>query len=291
MIPTHNKKAGSLKLSSISLRRRVQLAVLVLSGFLILSAYELNASRNVFAQQAPPQQVPSFSVNPSADFTRFKHANPVHSQLPCLLCHVRNTNAPQPKRTGHLPCAGCHSAQFADSSHPICTICHTSSGSAAVKGFPPLRSFTVRFNHSTHIRRTNCVTCHKSAERGVAMSIPSRSAAHTTCFQCHTAGSSSRLSSCGTCHVAGRITSVSVSSKAYRVSFSHLKHSSNNCSSCHQPLARAGRGRQMTAPLVSMHFARKGTASCGNCHDNKRAFGGEDFTDCKRCHKGNSFSF
>ena len=51
------------------------------------------------------------------------------------------------------------------------------------------------------------------------------------------------------------------------------------------------RGRQVSAPVVSMHFARSGTLSCGSCHDNKRAFGGTDFADCKRCHQGTSFKF
>jgi c(7)-type cytochrome triheme protein len=65
----------------------------------------------------------------------------------------------------------------------------------------------------------------------------------------------------------------------------------NQCAACHSLRARAPRGKEMSAPLVSMHFARKGVASCGNCHDNKRAFGPPDFASCKGCHRGNVFSF
>jgi hypothetical protein len=27
------------------------------------------------------------------------------------------------------------------------------------------------------------------------------------------------------------------------------------------------------------------------CHNNRRAFGGDDFADCKRCHTGQTFRF
>jgi hypothetical protein len=28
-----------------------------------------------------------------------------------------------------------------------------------------------------------------------------------------------------------------------------------------------------------------------SCHNDKRAFGGDDFSDCKRCHQGPTFRF
>jgi c(7)-type cytochrome triheme protein len=40
-----------------------------------------------------------------------------------------------------------------------------------------------------------------------------------------------------------------------------------------------------------MHFAPARVASCGACHNGTRAFGANDFANCKRCHIGNKFSF
>jgi hypothetical protein len=40
-----------------------------------------------------------------------------------------------------------------------------------------------------------------------------------------------------------------------------------------------------------MHHASPGARSCMTCHDNKRAFGGEDFKDCTRCHRGDAWHF
>jgi hypothetical protein len=40
-----------------------------------------------------------------------------------------------------------------------------------------------------------------------------------------------------------------------------------------------------------MHFASTRTQSCASCHNNSRAFGGTDFSDCKRCHEGSTFRF
>ncbi|MGB7208517.1 MAG: cytochrome c3 family protein [Pyrinomonadaceae bacterium] len=227
------------------------------------------------------------------DYSRFTHSNDFHSRLPCLLCHRRDDNSARigfPGKSGHLPCAGCHALQFSDNMSPICTICHTSTG---MKRFPGLRSFGVKFVHSKHMR-TNCVTCHKPQGRGVAKSIPSGPSAHTTCFQCHSSKTSFAMSSCGTCHQPGRLIRTSESAIAFRKGFSHAKHSGNktsNCTTCHTIRAGSARGKQVTAPLASMHFAPAGSQSCGGCHNGKRAFGPDDFVNCKRCHQANTFKF
>ncbi|MEP6900487.1 MAG: cytochrome c3 family protein [Actinomycetota bacterium] len=223
------------------------------------------------------------------DFSKFKHSNPMHTRLPCLVCHKRDDNSPIPAYSGHIPCASCHVNQFADNKNPICTICHTTTG---VKQFPPLTSFNARFDHAQHLQQTNCATCHKLSRGGVGFSIPSGANAHVSCFQCHSASSSNTMSSCGTCHQPGSPSRTSEWAKAYTTSFTHLRHlQSMNCASCHTVKAGLGRGNQVTAPLTSMHFAPKNTPSCASCHNNKRTFGGDDFSDCKRCHRGNSFAF
>jgi hypothetical protein len=89
---------------------------------------------------------------PPQDFSRFRHDTQQHTRMPCLVCHVRSSNSPTPKMPGHIPCASCHSAEFAKgNASPICAICHTATD---VKSFPPLRSFNAVFDHGgTHARR------------------------------------------------------------------------------------------------------------------------------------------
>jgi hypothetical protein len=40
-----------------------------------------------------------------------------------------------------------------------------------------------------------------------------------------------------------------------------------------------------------MHHANARAQSCMTCHDDRRAFGGDDFSDCKKCHEGNTWHF
>ena len=227
------------------------------------------------------------------DYSHFTHSNELHARLPCLLCHRRDDNSARigfPGKSGHLPCAGCHALQFSDNTSPICTICHTATG---MKRFPRLKNFGFKFDHSRH-GRVNCAVCHKSQGSGLARSIPSGPTAHETCFQCHTSRSSGTMSSCSTCHQPGRLARTSEWSAAYRKSFSHAKHlaaNNMNCTTCHAVHAGAGHGKQMSAPLVTMHFAPERSRSCGGCHNGKRAFGPDDFSNCKRCHSPKTFKF
>ena len=232
----------------------------------------------------------------ASDFSHFLHTNAAHSRMPCLLCHRRDDNSGQigfPGKGGHTPCIGCHQQQFAmGSGGQICTICHTNAETGALKRFPRLQDFTMRFNHAKH-SKSNCATCHQSSRQGVAFSIPSGVRAHNTCFQCHTASSSIQMASCGTCHLLGRFVRTPETARAFQVNFSHARHrrAGLNCSSCHTVQAGSARGRQVTAPQASMHFAPQHGASCAACHNGTRAFGANDFANCKRCHTGNKFSF
>lgn len=287
----------------MSRRRRTELVLfiigcLVFGYFLIPSSQASDRKEGRSTESLTPESsaVAAAAAEQEKDFSRFKHANPMHARLPCLLCHKRDDNSPVPNRSsGHLPCAGCHVQQFADNQHPICTICHTATG---VKRFPPLRSFNVQFDHAKHLRQTNCTTCHRPSRNGVGLSVPASLNAHTTCFQCHgpnTQIGDRNIGSCGTCHQPGNPTKNSDWARAYQATpFSHARHGGGqnlNCASCHTVKAGAGRGRQVSAPLASMHFAPPQAQSCASCHNNKRTFGGEDFSDCRRCHRGNSFKF
>lgn len=240
-------------------------------------------------------------VPDNGDYTRFQHASEYHARLPCLLCHRRENNSAQPSMPGatdHLPCAGCHKNQFADSGNAICTICHLNPQAGTLKAFPRIRSFNVKFSHAGHMGqgRFSCEGCHRPARRGVAMTIPTGFNAHTACFQCHSpqAKSGDRdISSCGVCHEAGRLTRTSQMARAFRIGFSHQRHNRDerlNCSDCHR--AVAGRQRnEMTAPQALNHHATPGRFSCGSCHNGQRAFGGDDFSVCTRCHRGAGWRF
>lgn len=242
-----------------------------------------------------PEVPPIPIINPNADFSKFKHSNAEHARFPCALCHERTDNSATPKFSGHLPCAGCHTAQFADNKNAICTICHTNTETGAMKSFPGLKSFNAVFDHGIHTRQTNCASCHQPSRNGVALSIPAGLNAHNSCFSCHSPGAVSgekKIDSCDTCHQPGNLGGkISEWVQAYqKTPFKHSNHNLN-CTTCHTIRAGAGRGNQVTAPTAAMHFAPKNVQSCASCHNNKRTFGGEDFSDCRRCHRGNTFKF
>lgn len=286
--PSHNSRSTTRSLSS----------VLVLLIAVILFGYGwASGVKNEVDVAASDTEVTPVDIEPAPqdkDYSRFTHSNQYHSRMPCLLCHRRDSNSPRisfPGRGGHTPCIGCHSLQFSDNSSPICTICHTNPGTGAMKGFPGLRSFGRSFDHTRH-SRTNCAVCHKSTRAGVAFSIPSGANAHSTCFQCHSSSASFAMSSCNVCHKPGRLVRTSEGSAAFRANFSHGRHirSGMSCTTCHSVRA-GGTGRQVSSPVTSMHFPPAGRASCGACHNGTKTFGANDFTNCKRCHNGNSFRF
>ena len=261
-----------------------------------VSAHDASAS---FLSSSDPTQ------QPAGDFSKFSHTNPMHARLPCLLCHRRETNANAPVRSlGHAPCAGCHVQQFNDPRSPICSICHTDTDSAKppVKPFPKLQSFGFSFDHARHASgaaRASCATCHRPSGRGaVALSIPSGAGAHAACFQCHTqhaaAPDGHDISSCDTCHLLGRTPRTPAWSRAYTTTpFSHAAHARKGlaCAECHAVRAGVPLARQVSSPFPAQHHAPAGARSCASCHDNKRAFGGDDFNDCTRCHRGPAWRF
>jgi predicted CXXCH cytochrome family protein len=231
------------------------------------------------------------------DFRKFRHDNANHSRLPCLLCHRRETNAAKPVMPGgsnHAPCAGCHAQEFTNSNSPVCLICHTNVQSGALKSFPRLSSFGARFDHARHLGSASCATCHRPARGGVALTIPDGLNAHTLCFSCHTPRAQSNgrdISTCGTCHQLGGRSFGGPSAQAFRVGFSHAKHNRDenlSCNQCHR--VRGGR-RQVSSPQPRNHHASPGAFSCMSCHNGKRAFGGDDFSVCKRCHTGDTWRF
>jgi c(7)-type cytochrome triheme protein len=142
-----------------------------------------------------------------------------------------------------------------------------------------------------------CSTCHRSNRRGVGLSIPARLNAHVTCFSCHSPQAKVNgrdISSCSTCHQLGRFVRVTEQAAAYRVGFSHTSHDASEklaCADCHKVRAGGARGRQVSAPVPLNHRAPPRSQSCATCHNGQRTFGGDDFSACKRCHKGSAWHF
>ncbi|HEY7910696.1 MAG TPA: cytochrome c3 family protein [Blastocatellia bacterium] len=286
----------------MKIRRIALLALLVVicTGFTLLLALDFS---NPEKEEPPPAVISPVQPQSSSprraasteniDFSKFSHKSAAHARLSCLLCHRREDGGDRPARPGHTPCAGCHSQQFANAESPMCTICHTKPAAAAIKPFPRLKSFGASFNHSAH-SGVNCATCHKPTRQGVALSIPTGVAAHKTCYQCHAAQAQAGgrdISSCGTCHGEDPNRMGGQSTRAFRVNFSHAEHGRKqglNCSQCHS--VRAG-AAAVTSPQPAQHKASARAQSCMSCHNGKRAFGGENFSDCKRCHTGDNFSF
>lgn len=278
-----------------ALQTAAVLAAASVIGIALISVINSHARESLASE--PNQQQMQFPEG--LDYGKFQHNTQNHSRLPCLLCHRRESNSPIPKRpggSGHLPCAGCHAQQFSNSDSPICTICHTDVKAGALKSFPRLKSFRMTFDHSRHVKMgsVSCATCHRPTRGGVALSIPAGFSAHSTCYRCHTprAQSGGRdISSCGTCHQLGGYSRTATSARAFRVGFSHAKHQKVTCAECHQVRAGLQQRRQVTSPDPLNHHATNRGLSCMSCHNGKRAFGGDDFTVCKRCHTGAAWHF
>jgi len=277
-------------IDSQSLRKLIVFLVFCLvSGFFVVSCTDSvevkQPPTDSFKPLEPEQKIEDMS---NVDFTTFKHNEGRHAGVPCLVCHEQNEKSPQPKFMGHQSCAGCHVEQFKDKNHAICATCHTNAESGDVKEFPPIKSFGVKFDHSAHLNETNCATCHQT--QGVNMTIPSGANAHSNCFQCHTAEKivgEKNIGSCATCHEAGKADQVSASVTKVGYNFSHSRHGSLNCQSCHNS---AG-GNNMTAITTGMHSGANN--NCATCHNGQKAFGANNFSDCRQCHQevANTSSF
>lgn len=301
-MPHTNEKDGELIQRPTKVRRVVLTTALIggCTGLTLMlaldsSTHEVEVSPPAVASLVIPQSAssPLAASAQTIDFSKFSHKSAAHARISCLHCHRREDGGGRPSRPGHSSCTGCHSQQFASAESAFCITCHSKTGTAAVKAFPRLKSFGASFDHSDHTD-VECSTCHKPAQRGVALSIPSGVAAHKTCYQCHEAQSQEGgrdISSCGTCHGADSNRMDGQSARAFKLNFSHAAHGRRQglgCMDCHS--VRAG-ADAVSSPQPAQHKASARARSCMTCHNGKRAFGGDNFADCKRCHTGNNFSF
>lgn len=241
------------------------------------------------------------------EYAKFSHSSDNHVRQACSACHQRADNSATPRFPGHKACLGCHSTQFLEPRVPMCNICHTnlSGNNPPIRAFPSKfkESFNAKFDHAQHDRgdarpSTGCASCHSaSLRRGTAMTIPIGINAHNNCYQCHTPDKTSSwqdIGSCATCHAMAPYRRTSTTAVAFNFSFSHAEHGPRqklNCADCHSLTEGLPQTRQVSSPRAAQHFPPAGGLTCATCHNNKKAFGENDFDDCTRCHKGATFKF
>lgn len=284
--------------------RNRRLRVLAACAFASLLLFVLAAFKHSTATPSTVFAAPIEAFEPQGDATRFSHSTPRHASLACASCHERPDNSPAPRWPGHKACTDCHVQQFVTQGGGLCLNCHVNveGNNPPLKAFPGLSGFKMLFDHAKHATgggrpAEGCASCHRPMRRGVALSIPAGASAHNNCYSCHTPqsrGPAGDISSCATCHAQGGYRRTPTNAKAYTVSFSHAAHGARQglrCDDCHQVRAGVGQGRQVTATLPTQHFGSGRAQNCMTCHNNRRAFGGDDFADCKRCHKGQTFRF
>jgi c(7)-type cytochrome triheme protein len=276
----------------------------------VCASLALLALASVRLTPASPAPTPAgtaaapFEPQGGGDGPRFSHSAGRHPTLACASCHERPDNSPAPRWPGHKACVECHTQNFVMREGQICMNCHSTleGNNPPLKPFPGLAGFNMRFDHARHAAgagrpEQGCASCHRPARRGVALSIPAGAPAHSNCYSCHTPdsrGAAGDISSCSTCHAQGGYRRTPAAARAYAVGFSHATHGARQgmrCDDCHGVRAGAGQGRQVTSPQPAQHFGSARAQTCLTCHNNRRAFGGDDFADCKRCHKGQTFRF
>lgn len=231
---------------------------------------------------------------------RFNHTSSKHSQIKCDNCHARKADAVKPTLPGHRACISCHIKEFTATGFGICNNCHDGIKAVrpAVVSFPARQSFGLEFKkgavdgHITHAtvvngeKRSDCTGCHQIA--GARATFPG----HKQCYTCHKApeqvkaGEKMVDGSCGVCHTTtgDRTPFSAAGGPAYRFRFNHQEHvrQVGDCTECHKVL---GGELAVSQPGLSQHRGRGFAQSCGNCHNGRRAFGGEIVNNaCARCH-------
>ncbi|MBK9215972.1 MAG: hypothetical protein IPM59_10305 [Chloracidobacterium sp.] len=270
---TNNRRRGKLLIAALALPA-------FLAGSLSSCTSSVTEKKESESPFKPlPENMVSTDEMEDVDFSRFRHDNERHRDIPCLLCHQQRDEAFRPRFASHTPCAGCHTPQFENKDHPICSTCHTGPDTPELKAFPSISSFRTKFDHTSHIRLASCSTCHST--QGDGMTVPSGGDAHASCMSCHTADKvvgDRNIGSCSTCHEMGRADRIVDTTARIGFNFNHANHARISCDNCHKPLG----GNRMSEIAVSEH--KNLANSCATCHNSKRAFGPARMADCKRCH-------
>lgn len=285
------------KFNANEIKRTRLKALLVLSAVALFSLNCLQSS-----QKTPVTITGSESAKPiplrvsDSTFKEFSHTIAEHKQFDCNSCHRREGKSLDMEFAAHESCIGCHLNQFTSNEPTMCAICHDDLQAAkpTMKAFPAKfnEGFNMKFDHADHDSgkgrpAQGCASCHAPA--GPGKTIPSGFQAHNTCYTCHTA--ESQLSSCNVCHVIAPYNRTPQSRYVFRAVFTHGDHNSVGCSDCHNVIASAPQGRQVTSIAAAQHNCGS-VNNCNTCHNGSRAFSGNDFMNiasCARCHSGSGF--
>ncbi|CAN5635169.1 hypothetical protein BH18ACI3_BH18ACI3_02210 [soil metagenome] len=240
---------------------------------------------------------PASERSSDKNYGTFLHSVPEHHEVTCDSCHQRERGLPDLKFAGHDSCIGCHMNEFTNAKSGICATCHSDlqSASPAMNPFPAKfnEGFNMKFDHAAHTRgdarpAQGCASCHQSA--GASQTIPVGVQAHANCFTCHTP--ESNIGSCTVCHEVAPYTRTPSVTAVIKAVFRHSDHSLRqgvSCAECHTVRASAPQSQQVSAPVAVQHFAASAVVSCRTCHNDRRAFGEKDFSNCARCHSGSGF--
>ena len=140
---------------TMAMQRISKLQLAVISTIIVATMVYVVESGATTASTTTASSQESTQPTEGLDYSKFLHSSRNHARLPCLLCHRRESNSPRPLLPGksqHTPCTGCHAQQFSNSDSPICTICHTDVKSGAIKSCPRLKSFSMKFDRSRHLK-------------------------------------------------------------------------------------------------------------------------------------------
>ena len=238
-------------------------AALVLGSAAILagSCVQPGNKVNVTLTSAETPEPIAIKASDSA-FKDFSHSIPEHKEFECISCHRREGKSRELEFAGHESCVGCHMGQFNE-------------------------GFNMKFDHAAHDRGegrppNGCASCHSPV--GPGQSIPSGIDTHNNCYTCHTPDS--KVASCSVCHELAPYRRTTMSHYNFRGIFTHGDHRGVGCRDCHNVVAGAPQGRQVTNIAIRQHLTSPGN-NCLMCHNGRRAFTGNDplnIASCSRCH-------
>ncbi|MGB7070205.1 MAG: cytochrome c3 family protein [Pyrinomonadaceae bacterium] len=277
-------------------------AALILVAFLSIAASCIQQKAegpDLAITASEPYRPESIRVTKNKDWDKFTHRVPEHDQIECNSCHARDAAKPYKlEYAGHDSCIGCHLNEWTNVKSGICVNCHNNLTAipATMRKFPTKfrDGFNMKFDHADHDSGQGrppqgCASCHESA--GAAKTIPAGISAHVSCYNCHTP--ESKIGSCNTCHTLAPYSRTRPSRAVFKAVFRHSDHTESqgtSCSECHSVRAGAPQSRQVSTPAAVQHCGRGNAVECRTCHDGGRAFGGDDFSSCARCHTGAGFN-
>ncbi len=274
-------------------------ALLILAAFsiFIVSCLKQTSEKTDITITAKDRNLPTVQQISDKNYDNFSHSVPEHKEINCDSCHKREDNSLTLKYSGHDSCISCHLNEFTKPESGICAVCHDNLQTvpATMKAFPAQfnEQFNMKFDHAAHNQgagrpQAGCATCHQP--QGAAQSIPVGINSHATCFTCH--NSESNIGSCNYCHETAPYRRTVANRTIFKAVFSHTDHTSRqgvNCAECHSVRAGTRQSTQVSLPVAVQHFAAGGSVSCRTCHNDSRAFGEKNFSNCKRCHNGTGF--